>query len=330
MKMIPAPLSLRQLRPLWRFSSQRTALLGLLLVLCALCGPFSAEAETAEAEEDAASSALALEASPLLSSALSLLEEGNFFVARYNALTGSDVRAVFPLGMPYLWGGAYGRTMFSRAPDWYPTRVCYSDSDFFEEGRIYLGGFDCLGYIRWIWLDNHLGQIPSLNTLLDDLSLQRRRCLYSSSETLSRPAPSDWEELAALLTPGDLYVNRKEGGGRHIMMYLGTPRMWGFAEDSVLAGCLDDLLMIHCGLNPSYGERMQRYIDAHPDRYGTCHTTDGGVAVSLLGPSGADAPFHAHVQQTDYDYFNLDGTLLTVYPTDTVIRSAWYPASRFD
>ena len=47
-----------------------------------------------------------LEASPLLDSALSLLEEGNFFTARYNEITGSDVQAVFPLGVPYLWGGA--------------------------------------------------------------------------------------------------------------------------------------------------------------------------------------------------------------------------------
>ena len=88
--------------------------------------------------------------------------------------------------------------------------------------------------------------------------------------------------------------------------------------------------MIHCGLNPVYGERMQQYIDAHSDVYEICHTTDGGVAVSLLGLPGDAAPFHAHVQQTDYDFFVLNGTVLTVYPVDTVIRTSWYPAIRFN
>lgn len=270
-----------------------------------------------------------LEASPLLDSALSLLEEGNFFQSRYNEITGSSVQAVFPLGVPYLWGGAYGQSMFSRAPLWYPTRVCYSSSEFFLKDHVYLGGFDCIGYIRWIWLDNHLGQVPSLNTLLDDPDRQQKQSLYSSSEWLNHPAP-DWAALGKTLSPGALFVNRKEGGGRHIMMYIGTPRMWGFTESSVLGPWLDDLLMIHCGLNPVYGERMQRYIDAHPEKYSVCHTTDGGVAVSLLGPGKEDAPFHSHVQLTDYAFFNLDGTVMTVYSTDQVIKSAWYPAIRFD
>ena len=271
-----------------------------------------------------------LHASSLLASALSLLEEGNFFIDRYNAITGSEVSAVFPLGMPYLWGGGYSHSTFSRAPAWYPTRVCSSSSDFFEAGRVYLGGFDCIGYVRWIWLDNQLGDVPSLNTLLDDTLRLRRQSLYSSVESISRPVPEDRATLLRMLCPGALFVNRKEGGGRHIMMYIGTPRMWGFTEESALGACLDDLLMIHCGMNPVYGERMQRYIDAYPEEYGICHTTDGGVAVSLLGPSGEAAPFHAHVQQTDYDYFVLDGTVVTVYPTGSIIRSAWYLPGRFD
>ena len=296
----------------------------------------SAAAETPAAEptplpraEVGTLTAGTLEASSLLDSALSLLDEDNFFLFRYNEITGSDIHAVFPLGVPYLWGGAYSQTMFSRAPDWYPTRICYSSSEFFEEGRVYLGGFDCIGYIRWIWLDNHLGKIPSLNELLDDKTRLLRQSLYSSSEQMVNPAP-DWETLGKTLTPGALFVNRKEGGGRHIMMYIGTPRMWGFTPESVLGSCLDDLLMIHCGLSPVYGTRMQQYIDAHPDQYGVCHTTDGGVAVSLLGPEKSAAPFHAHVQQTDYDFFILNGTVMTLYSTDAVIRSCWYPAIRFD
>lgn len=270
-----------------------------------------------------------LQASPLLASALSLLEEDNFFLSRYNEITGSDVQAVFPLGVPYLWGGAYGQSMFSRAPLWYPTRVCYSSSAFFLKDHVYLGGFDCIGYIRWIWLDNHLGLVPSLNTLLDDPGRLQKQSLYSSAGDWSPRAPSR-ADLSRTLTPGALFVNRKEDGGRHIMMYIGTPRMWGFTERSVLGPWLDDLLMVHCGLNPVYGERMQQFIDAHPEKYSVCHTTDGGVAVSLLGPAKEEAPFHSHVQLTDYAFFNLNGTVITVYSTDQVIKSAWYPAVRFD
>ena len=41
----------------------------------------------------------------VLDAALSMLEEGNPFLARYNAENHADIQARFPLGCPYFWGG---------------------------------------------------------------------------------------------------------------------------------------------------------------------------------------------------------------------------------
>ena len=84
--------------------------------------------------------------------------------------------------------------------------------------------------------------------------------------------------------------------------------------------------MIHCGLSPFYGERFQQLIDRYPEKYGMCTTTDGGVAVSILGPAPADAPEHGHVQNTDYDWFTMNdgGYQLTVINMTDVKYYCWY------
>ena len=84
--------------------------------------------------------------------------------------------------------------------------------------------------------------------------------------------------------------------------------------------------MIHCGLSPVYGERIQQYMDARPEIYQGCNTTDGGVQVSILGVRSEDAPIHRHVQNTDYAYFLLDDgrTVLTVWDAFDVSSYCWF------
>ena len=41
----------------------------------------------------------------VLDAALSMLEEGNPFLTRYNEDTGAGIEARYPLGCPYFWGG---------------------------------------------------------------------------------------------------------------------------------------------------------------------------------------------------------------------------------
>ena len=116
------------------------------------------------------------------------------------------------------------------------------------------------------------------------------------------------------------------------MIYIGTLRDFGYTaeEEPSLAEWLDYPLVIHCGLSPFYGERFQQIIDENPDKYEGCTTTDGGVAVSIVGVNPEDAPVHEHVQNTDYDWFvmNDGGYVLSVVNLSDVKYYAWYRAER--
>ena len=85
-------------------------------------------------------------------------------------------------------------------------------------------------------------------------------------------------------------------------------------------------MVIHCGGSPFYGERFQKLIDENPERYGRCVTTDGGVAVSILGVDPEKASEHGNIQNTDYDWFvmNDGGYQLTVLSFTDVKYYCWY------
>ena len=115
-------------------------------------------------------------------------------------------------------------------------------------------------------------------------------------------------------------------------MYIGTLRDYGYntQNEPALARWLDYPLVIHCGLSPFFGERFQQIIDENPDLYEGCTTTDGGVAISIVGVNPEDAPVHEHVQKTDYDWFvmNDGGYVLSVVNLSDVKTYAWYRAER--
>ena len=123
-------------------------------------------------------------------------------------------------------------------------------------------------------------------------------------------------------------VKHEDSKSRHVMMYIGTLRFFGYTaeEEPALASWLDWPLVIHCGLSPFYGERFRKLIDEYPDKYGKATTTDGGVAISLLGPKPEDAPEHGHVQNTDYAWFTMNdgGYQLTLINLTDVKYYAWY------
>ena len=64
---------------------------------------------------------------PVLDAALSLLEEGNPFLWRYNVLTGSSVQPRMPYGVPYLYGGRAESHVFAMAPE-YVLQQAWTDS----------------------------------------------------------------------------------------------------------------------------------------------------------------------------------------------------------
>ena len=137
-----------------------------------------------------------------------------------------------------------------------------------------------------------------------------------------------FDQLKDSLMVGDLFaMKHPDSMYRHIMMYIGTPRDFGITETEApdLQPYLDYPLEIHCGTSPLYGERFQQFIDSHPEDFGNCLTTDGGVQVSIIGVPLDKTPYHIHVQNTDFSYFILsDGTWMTALDVFNLSSYCWY------
>ena len=284
-----------------------------LLLFCLACGTANAE----------------LTRAPLLDAAFQLLEKDNIFQRRYNALTGAQVTSLFDTGMPYFFGGRPTKLLMSRYPE-FAKRDCWESTDYYQAKKVYVYGLDCMGIMTWIWKQCGLPKLPSMASILNDRS-QRRYDLYAGGwnwKFEEKPLP-DPAVLYKTLRLGDLLVMRNKY--RHIMMYIGTLKDYGFTAEEVpeLANYLDYPLVIHCASHPRYGEVIQRYIDEHQDHLWNCLTTDGGVAVSILYVPPEAAPCHEHVQVTDFDYFLLDNgnCQLTIRPTDDPRAFCWHRPS---
>ncbi len=286
---------------------KKICVLALLLILANAC-PAGAE----------------LERSLFLDHALAALEKNNIFILRYNALTGADVEALFELGVPYLFGGAEKYGVFGQWPK-YSKRVAFQDSQFFKEGQLYVNGFDCVGFTRWVYRQCGLPEHDNLAGLALNWGDHPGEYLYSQRAGQEMPP---YEALSAVLQAGDLFVMKHpESMYRHVVMYIGTPRDFGFtAQDTPdLAPYLDYPLVIHCGTHPQYGERFQRFIEDNPEEYGRCLTTDGGVQVSIFGVPLDQAPCRAHVQNTDFSWFVLpDGSIMTALDVFGLSSYCWY------
>jgi len=266
--------------------------------------------------------------SDLIEAAFTMLEEGNPFAARYEKLTGRKIDPLFPQGVPYYFGGIAkpsGTGYFYISYPHYFVKVCEKSSAYFRKGMKYLYGVDCSGFARYVCMACGKQQPPALSVILTDWN-QRPFQVYASREGCEAPP---FGQLHETLQVGDMLVIRHGTSEyRHIMMYIGTPRDFGYTaeEEPALADWLDYPLVIHCGTNPFCGERFQNVIDSNPERYGQCLTTDGGVAVSILGPAPEEAPEHGHLQEADFDWFEMKdgGYRMTVINMTDVKDYCWY------
>ena len=256
--------------------------------------------------------ALAVSRDPVLDAALSMLEEGNPFLAQYNMQTGANIQARFALGCPYFFGGSDVKAYKTIGK----TREAWQSSMYYKEGKTYVAGFDCVGFTRWVLCEAGRDEHPSLGTLISP---------YKSSKyvlTVTYSVPDDM--VSQYLQPGDMLVLQHARGGYHIMMFIGTLRTFGWAVNNLptnLAGLLDYPLVIHCSSNEDYYDRYSQYVRASKP---WAEPTDGGVMVSILNAPKVDTNgIMANEDGSSYPYFNFFGYKLTLYRTDDVQTMQW-------
>ncbi len=299
-----------------RLMTRLTALLLALLTLCSF---------TASAEETAM-----VQRSDLLDVAFTMLEEGNPFVAAYNEITGAQVEAYFKYGLPYFFGGnsedmTDGQMrVFSRG-NLYAKRKIWEQTHHYNKGQYYLYGFDCSGYTRWIYAEVGWPRHDTLSAMVNQYAKYGdKNHVYSHRKGKEMPP---YDQLAATLQVGDLLVGKH--GSRHVMMFIGTLREFGFTAETApeLKDYLDYALVIHCGPNPDYDDRMQLFLEenASDSYYDNVQLPNGGVAVSIIGVSREDAPHQGEDKGTEYGWFELpDGYKVTIWDIEECTSFCWF------
>ena len=298
-------------------------LLALALPVCALAEPVAEPRLPGPAVFDASETINVIERatvsrSPLLDIALSLLEEGNPFLARYNLATGAGIEPRLPFGVPYLYGGQTPSHVFAKAPDYVVQEAWLNSPSYFKKGTKYLYGFDCVGYVRWVWNMLGMGEWPGADGLLWDAG----RHVYDT-----RTGLPDWETLARELRPGDILVKRTPDN--HVAFFLGTLRGFGYSAEDVpeLAAYLDYPLVIHSSTDAGVARRFDWLLkNSTLSKYRVASVTDGGVAVAILGVPKEEANSVFQQNQTTW-YFTLpDGSWLSVLTWEHITQFCWWRA----
>ena len=285
-------------------------MLAVITALCCLLTP-AAEAELAQDRH--------------LDAAFTMLERDNVFLRRYNELTGAEVEAWFELGVPYFYGGTDVKRLLAKYPD-YTVRDCWQNSPvYYRKGTVYIYGFDCSGFARWVYETCGHPLKGSPLEMTKQPAHAAGKHIWCSAH--GQPMPDSWDELHETLRPGDMLVIRHPG--THVMLYMGTLRDYGFTaeEAPLLAAHLDKPLVIHCGTNPLFGARFQHFLDTTKEsKYYGAVTTDGGVAVAILGVPVSEAEHHEVVQKQEQYWFSLDEgrTALTIIDVDSADSWCWY------
>ena len=267
--------------------------------------------------------------SPLLDAAFSMLEAGNPILEAYNGVTGAGVAPYYEYGLPYLAGGAYDDKadgqplLFARTPE-YAAAVCTAKDEFYRRNRTYLFGLDGEGYTQWIFSEAGWPRHDTLSAMITEYGKYgKKNHVYSHRKGKEMPP---YEELAETLQLGDLLVAKE--GARHVMMFIGTLRDYGFTAETApeLAEYLDYTLVIHSGPNPDYGARMQQYLDEHADDpyYDNVNIPNGGVCVSIIGVPAEDAPHQVEDSNNLYHYFDLNGYKITIWDLEAATSFCWF------
>jgi len=256
----------------------------------------------------------AIEAKKYLNVALTMMEENNPITRMYNQNCGGMVQARFKYGVPYLFGGMHESSLLR-------ARYASQNSNYYSTEKLYLGGFDCIGFARWLHNQAGMNTLPAIS----DIPKQNKKNLVSVK---GKTFP-EWSELMKV---GDSIAIAYKGGGYHIMVYIGTLRDFGYTEGMLgdLAPYIDYPLAIHCGMNNYHTAWYTQYLTEVG--YSSVTPPDGGVTISVIGAPYKKCP-HTETMwkgtknvKTFY-WFDLEGYNLTsIDPTADGIR--WYEVYR--
>lgn len=249
----------------------------------------------------------------VLDAALSMLEEGNPFLVRYNAENHADIQARFPLGCPYFWGGRrVSRILEKASPE--------QNSDYYHTDGQYLYGLDCVGLTRWAWKQMGFAEHDSISNLLNT-SKYKEYVIYQAKKNTGA-------ERARYLQAGDLVALQHAGGGFHIAMYIGTLVDFGYTPKNLPEELIPYLtwpLVIHCTGSSDYYLRYRSRLEETGDT--ETLPPFGGVIVSILDvPAEATPSFTPDVPELPElarPCFDLEGYHLEILDLSAEKRQRW-------
>lgn len=243
--------------------------------------------------------------SGILDVSLSMLEEGNPFMTRYNIITGSSIAPLLEYGIPYFFGGRKMNYVLSHAPE-YRTWIEWQDSKiYYRKDMRYFLGLDCRGFIEYVWKENDIEYYP----------INQNRKKDSPERKIIENAAPDTNALfdaMSLLEIGDVISIYHPG--LHLMFYIGTLSDYGYTEADFPQdpSILSYPLVIHCGVNAAYADWFYYLKTIYPV-YKRTSVPDGGVTVSVLGYSNDNVVKTIRQQKQDTSYVLLpDDSWLTV------------------
>lgn len=243
--------------------------------------------------------------------ALPLLEEGNPFLLRYNVITGAELEPLFPLGMPYFWGGRNYRAITEKWPEYTVREDWQSSGGYYLKGNFYVYGFDCIGLVKHVYAKSGHAIGDSVSGLGEYDYCRTKHHVWCSR---CSPLPEDWTEAAARMQVGDLLLLHYPG--THAMMYIGTLRDWGYTEEQVpaLAEALDYPLMIQSGGNPYCYFRFKNMLDnATEKRFQGVLPPDGGASICIVGLERDNAEFTIEYLERTAGCFEVEGACVTTF-----------------
>lgn len=256
-----------------------------------------------------------IEAQRFLNVALTMMDESNPVLLAYNENCGGSVSARFKYGCPYLFAGSNESSLLR-------PRYASQDSHYYSTSKLYLGGFDCIGFARWVHNQVGMKKLPAI----------------SETRNAAKPNRIDMQDLpsaqwAQRMKVGDSINLAGQGGGYHVMIYIGTLRDFGFTAEQVgeqLAPYLDNPLTIHCGMNNYHTAWYTQYLK--DENLTSVTPPDGGVTISILGIPYDSVPntetmWKGTSNVKTFYWFDLLGYNLTVINPDSE-AFRWYSVYR--